>query len=59
MAHFTYDEQDKLDKATLFQGDILEKTKDLENLFFIYHKYYTKYDHFIVLTQSCDLVLGA
>lgn len=55
MAHFTYNDTDRLDKSSLFQGDILQKTKEIEELMIKYHSYYEKYDHFLVLTQSCDL----
>ena len=53
--HFTYR---ALDSSTLKQGDILEKTSDLCNLFKKYHSYFERdqYVYFIVLTQTCDLV---
>ena len=54
--HFTYNEN--TDKSSLKQGDILEKTDELNTLLGKYHSHYTKveYTHFQVLTQTCDLV---
>lgn len=54
--HFTYNLE--LDDSTLKQGDILEKTSQLNDLLAQYHSHYTnsEYTHFQVLTQSCDLV---
>lgn len=55
--HFTYG--DVCDKNTLKQGDILKKTPELNNVLAEYHSYFSKdqYTHFLVLTQTCDLVL--
>jgi len=56
MPHFTY--ADVIDKESLKQGDILEKTEGLKKDLEVYHPhYYTSesYRYFIVLTQSCDL----
>ena len=54
--HFTYEPD--LDASTLKQGDVLEKTPQLNELLARYHSHYTspEYTHFQVLTQSCDLV---
>lgn len=54
--HFTYEPD--LDTSTLKQGDVLEKTPQLNELLAKYHSHYTspEYTHFQVLTQSCDLV---
>lgn len=44
---------------TLCQGDILNKTEELKSAISEAHPYYsdkTDYTHFMVLTQSCDLV---
>lgn len=54
--HFTYGEG--CDKSTLKQGDILKKTPELKSVLTEYHSYFSKdqYTHFLVLTQTCDLV---
>ena len=54
--HWTYEKF--LDGDDLSQGDILEITSGLSDLFQKYHKHFCdpKYIAFIVLTQSCDLV---
>ncbi len=54
--HFTYNKTP--DITTLKQGDILEKTEELNKLLEEYHSHYTKpeYTHFQILTQTCDLV---
>lgn len=54
--HFTY--KPDVDKTTLMQGDVLEKTDKLHKLLTKYHRHYAnpEYTHFQVLTQSCDLV---
>lgn len=54
--HFTY--SPSLDNNYLKQGDILEKTRELDELLHEVHPHYTNsdYTHFQVLTQSCDLV---
>lgn len=57
MPHFTYD--DSFDKEALQQGDVLERTSDLEAILQEVHPHYyssSSYKHFIVLTQTCDLV---
>lgn len=55
--HFTYTSE--LDSESLCQGDVLEKTQELQELLNDVHPHYCRdeYTHFQVLTQSCDLVL--
>lgn len=55
--HWTY-EREKYDGEHLFQGDILARTDELEQLLRHVHPHFTdpKYSRFMVLTQSCDLV---
>jgi len=55
--HFTY--TSKLDDKNLKQGDLLYRTPEIESLLKQIHPYYLKksFQYFIVLTQSCDLVL--
>ena len=54
--HFTYKENPSGEH--LCQGDILTKTDQLNGVLKKYFSHYVKseYTHFIVLTQSCDLV---
>lgn len=54
--HFTYSSQ--METGTLCQGDVLEKTDELQSLLREVHPHYCReeYTHFQVLTQSCDLV---
>jgi hypothetical protein len=55
--HFTY--IDASQAKDLQQGDILKRTTRLEEILNKYHPYYClkdDYSHFLVLTQSCDLV---
>lgn len=54
--HFTYGEG--CDKNALKQGDVLKKTPALNKVLMEYHSYFSKdqYTHFLVLTQTCDLV---
>jgi len=54
--HFTYNPEP--DNTILKQGDVLEKTPQLNSLLQKYHSHYTSpvYTHFQILTQSCDLV---
>ncbi|MBI2354309.1 MAG: hypothetical protein HYV06_04640 [Deltaproteobacteria bacterium] len=56
MAHFTYSATPDMD--TLNQGDVLEKTEEIKEILQAVHPHYLKddYQHFIVITQSCDLV---
>ena len=54
--HFTYEVPEAID---LQQGDVLRRTDALNGIVTQYHPYYsakTDYTHFLVLTQSCDLV---
>jgi hypothetical protein len=55
--HFTYRGADPEDD--LLQGDLLDKTPELSEQLARIHPHYnekTDYTHFLVLTQSCDLV---
>ena len=54
--HFTYRRPNC--KVELQQGDILRRTPALDRLIREIHPYYMKsdYTHFMVLTQTCDLV---
>lgn len=55
--HFTY--EPVLSKAELMQGDVLERTPDIDGLLSEIHPHFFKRKNnlfFIVLTQSCDLV---
>lgn len=56
--HFTYDGE-SFDKTILKQGDLLTKTPELNAILEKYHNYFSKdqYTHFLVLTQTCDLIL--
>lgn len=53
--HFTY--CDKADFESLKQGDVLERTPELDATLKEYHSYFSnsQYTHFLVLTQTCDL----
>lgn len=55
MPHFTYNTPDKL---ALKQGDIIKRTDELFGVIKEVHPYFasTNYSHFLILTQSCDLV---
>ena len=57
MAHFTY--VDNIDLNSLKQGDVIKKTEHLSNIIQEVHPYFKEstYTHFLILTQSCDLVL--
>lgn len=57
--HFTY--QPNLSNDKLFQGDVLKRTVDINSMLQAVHPHF--YQHpknlfFMVLTQSCDLVMG-
>jgi len=55
--HFTY--QSPIADSDLFQGDLLDKTPALLEVLKVAHPLYSEgedYTHFLVLTQSCDLV---
>jgi hypothetical protein len=56
MSHFTYN--DVFNSNELSQGDVLKKTSELVEVIDKVHPYFnsTNYSHFIILTQSCDLV---
>lgn len=53
--HFTYEKS--IDKENLCQGDLLERSADLNNLIKSVHPHYLKDDYlyFTVVTQTCDL----
>lgn len=56
---FVFKDVAKLDKAGLSQGDVIAKTEAVINRIGQAHQYYADapdYTHFMVLTQSCDLV---
>lgn len=54
--YFTYEACD--DSDDLYQGDILGPKKELQDVLRQVHPHFTdsKYTHFVVLTQTCDLV---
>jgi hypothetical protein len=54
--HFTY--AATLDRTSLFQGDVLRRTPEVDAVLREVHPHYTKddYRYLMVLTQSCDLV---
>ncbi len=58
MLHFTY--ENSLENNSLYQGDVLKRTPELESVLREIHPYYCQkkddYRFFIVLTQSCDLI---
>lgn len=56
MAHFTY--QSPFDPINLSQGDLLERSPELEQIIKEVHPHFARADnlYFFVLTQSCDLV---
>lgn len=57
MPHFTY--ADSFDSESLQQGDVLKRTPELDAILAEVHPHYhssSSYKHFIVLTQTCDLV---
>jgi hypothetical protein len=58
MLHFTY--QEAVPGSDLQQGDVLQRTPELQATIERAHPGYIKddYQHFAVLTQSCDLVTG-
>lgn len=55
--HFTY--KSELDRDNLCQGDLLKKTDAIMNILKDVHPYFCgdQYKYFMVLTQSCDLVV--
>jgi hypothetical protein len=56
MSHFTY--ADSADFNCLRQGDVLKKTDNLLKVIEEVHPYFKSatFTHFLVLTQSCDLI---
>ena len=56
MPHFTY--KDSVQKDHLCQGDLLQVTDEIKDVFKICHPYFLRdeYRYFIVLTQTCDLI---
>lgn len=56
---FIYRDASRLDQEALAQGDIIERTESVADCLRQAHQYYADapdYTHFVVLTQSCDLV---
>lgn len=56
---FIFEPTEKVDRKSLLQGDLLRRTPALAEMIGQAHSYYataTDYSHFLVLTQSCDLV---
>ncbi|PLX44113.1 MAG: hypothetical protein C0605_03225 [Hyphomicrobiales bacterium] len=56
---FIFADAAKVDLTSLRQGDLLEKSDELAEAVRAAHSYYAEaddYTHFLVLTQSCDLV---
>ena len=57
--HFTYKNEPEFDRTSLYQGDIIRRTSAIDAILRDVHPHYLKqdYKYFIVLTQSCDLVV--
>jgi hypothetical protein len=56
---FIFEPKDKINREELLQGDLLRRTPALADAIGQAHSYYATaadYSHFLVLTQSCDLV---
>lgn len=56
---FIFESPARLDSHTLLQGDLLRRSDALSEAVMQAHSYYAEapdYTHFLVLTQSCDLV---
>lgn len=56
---FIFAKNEQVDRTSLRQGDLLERTEELAEALREAHAYYAEahdYTHFLVLTQSCDLV---
>ncbi len=56
---FIFESEDSIDYKSLRQGDLLDRTPALSAALGQAHSYYATsadYSHFMVLTQSCDLV---
>lgn len=57
---FLFKDDNEIDRNNLHQGDLLKNTDPLSSAIKEAHGYYataTDYSHFMVLSQSCDLVL--
>ena len=56
--HFTY--EDKADLTSLYQGDVISRTAEVDTMLREVHPHYHKkaddYHYLLVLTQACDLV---
>lgn len=56
---FIFADQNGFNSDTLMQGDLLQRTTELREVLAQAHGYYAEaddYSHFMILTQSCDLV---
>jgi hypothetical protein len=56
---FIFEPSEDIDREQLLQGDLLQRTSALADAISQAHSYYATaedYSHFLVLTQSCDLV---
>lgn len=56
---FIFEPTEQIDRKQLLQGDLLHRTPALADAIGQAHSYYataSDYSHFLVLTQSCDLV---
>lgn len=56
---FIFEPAEKISRGELLQGDLLHRTPELRDAIGQAHSYYATspdYSHFLVLTQSCDLV---
>ena len=56
---FIFESAEQLDRTQLRQGDLLRRTPALASALAEAHSYYAEakdYSHFLILTQSCDLV---
>ncbi len=59
MMDFIFVSPPKMDRRSLLQGDLLVRNELLKSVLAQAHSYYAEapdYQHYIVLTQSCDLV---
>ena len=61
--HFQYVRKKEMNREQLFQGDILKRTEELDEVLRVFYPYVLehteRYPYFTVLTQSCDLFRGA
>ncbi|WP_210359308.1 hypothetical protein [Sphingomonas beigongshangi] len=56
---FIFEPEGRIDYEALLQGDLLNRNDELAQIVAEAHRYYAEaadYSHFLVLTQSCDLV---